>query len=166
MKCVGKMTFLPLLLVGACAFAGSYDAGMAASYERLFSGVSGAEAGRALHFLSPQAFVEKLQQGESTVAIDIRTPAETELLSLSLAGSMAIPAERVFAPENLDRIPTDRPVVIVCKSGARAAAVGTALRHIGFDNVYILKGGFQALAAYYGPREAYAGAGPGPEPAE
>jgi rhodanese-related sulfurtransferase len=160
------MTFLPLLLVGACAFAGSYDAGMAASYERLFSGVSGAEAGRALHFLSPQAFVEKLQQGESTVAIDIRTPAETELLSLSLAGSMAIPAERVFAPENLDRIPTDRPVVIVCKSGARAAAVGTALRHIGFDNVYILKGGFQALAAYYGPREAYAGAGPGPEPAE
>ena len=147
MKCVGKMTFLPLLLVGACAFAGSYDAGMAASYERLFSGVSGAEAGRALHFLSPQAFVEKLQQGESTVAIDIRTPAETELLSLSLAGSMAIPAERVFAPENLDRIPTDRPVVIVCKSGARAAAVGTALRHIGFDNVYILKGGFQALAA-------------------
>jgi rhodanese-related sulfurtransferase len=44
--------------------------------------------------------------------------------------------------------------------------VGTALRHIGFDNVYILKGGFQALAAYYGPREAYAGAGPDPEPAE
>ena len=50
--------------------------------------------------------------------------------------------------------------------GARAAAVGTALRHIGFDNVYILKGGFQALAAYYGPRQAYGGAGPGPEPEE
>jgi rhodanese-related sulfurtransferase len=164
MKRVGKMIFLPLLLVGACAFAGSYDAGMAASYARLFSGVSGAEAGKALHFLSPEAFVEKLQQGESTVAIDIRTPAETELFSLSLAGSMAIPAERVFAPENLDRIPMDRPVVIVCKSGARAAAVGTALRHIGFDNVYILQGGFQALAAYYGPREAYGGAGSGPEP--
>ncbi len=155
-----------LLLMGATASAWSYDAGMAASYQRLFSGVSGAEAGKALHFLSPAAFVEKLQQGESPVAVDIRTPAETDLFSLSLAGSLAIPAERIFAPENLARIPTDKPVVIVCKSGARAAAVGTALRHIGFDNVYILKGGFQALAAYYGPVEAYGSAAPGREPQE
>lgn len=148
-------TLLTLLLAGMTSLASAYDGEMAASYQRLFSGVSGAEAGKALHFLSPAAFVEKLQKGASPVAVDIRTPAETALFSLSLDGSLAIPAEQVFAPENLARIPTDKPVVIVCKSGARAAAVGTALRHIGFDNVYILKGGFQALAAYYGPGEAY-----------
>ena len=152
-----------LLVTGGASFASSYDTGMAASYEQLFSGVGGAEAGKALHFMSPAAFVETLKKGEKPVAIDIRTPAETALFSLSLTDSLAIPANRVFAPENLQRIPTDRPVVIVCKSGARAAAVGTALRHIGFDNVYILKGGFQALAAHYGPQEAYGSAGPGEE---
>ena len=46
-------------------------------------------------------------------------------------------------------------MIIVCKSGARATAVGTSLRHIGFDNVYILKGGFQGLANYFGPKQAY-----------
>ncbi len=156
------MITLSLLFAGIASFARAYDTGMAAGYAQLFSDVSGAGAGKALHFLSPGAFVEKLRQGERPVAVDVRTPAETELFSLSLADSLTIPADRLFAPENLDRIPTDRPVVIVCMSGARAAAVGTALRHVGFDNVYILKGGFQALAAYYGPGEAYgdsAGAG-------
>jgi len=36
----------------------------------------------------------------------------------------------------------------------RATAAGTALRHIGFENVYILKGGFKALTDYMGPKEA------------
>jgi rhodanese-related sulfurtransferase len=45
-------------------------------------------------------------------------------------------------------------VVIICKSGTRATAVGTALRHIGFDNVYILKGGLMALSKYLSPKTA------------
>jgi rhodanese-related sulfurtransferase len=61
----------------------------------------------------------------------------------------------LFKSDNLDKIPTDKPVVIVCKSGARATAVGTALRHIGFDNVYILKGGFQGLSSHFGAKQAY-----------
>lgn len=135
--------------------AWSYDAEMASSYARLFSDVAGADAGKALHFVSPEAFVEGMQQGRDYVVIDVRTPAETALFGLSLPNSLAISTNRMFTPEKLELIPRDRPVMIVCKSGARATAVGTSLRHIGFDNVYILKGGFQALAGYYGPREAY-----------
>jgi rhodanese-related sulfurtransferase len=52
-------------------------------------------------------------------------------------------------------------VVIVCLSGTRASAAGTALRHIGFENVYILKGGFKALAGYLDPKEANAPLKPG-----
>jgi rhodanese-related sulfurtransferase len=44
-------------------------------------------------------------------------------------------------------------VVVLCKSGARATAAGTALRHIGFEHVYVLKGGYKALIAYMGPKE-------------
>jgi hypothetical protein len=39
--------------------------------------------------------------------------------------------------------------------GTRSAPAGTALRHIGFDNIYVLKGGFKAFAGYMGPKEVY-----------
>jgi rhodanese-related sulfurtransferase len=135
--------------------AWTYDAEMAKSYQQLFSDVVGAEAGKALNFVSTEAFTNGLKEGKPWVAVDVRTPGEVGLFTLSLPGSLAIPTSEVFDPENLKRIPRDRPVIIVCKSGARATAVGTSLRHIGFDNVYILKGGFQGLASYFGPKQAY-----------
>jgi 3-mercaptopyruvate sulfurtransferase SseA len=60
----------------------------------------------------------------------------------------------LFTDAGLARIPTDKTVIVLCKSGTRATAAGTALRHIGFENVYILKGGYKALIAYMGPKEA------------
>jgi rhodanese-related sulfurtransferase len=135
--------------------AWSYNAEMAQSYARLFADVSGAQAGKALHFISPESFIADMKKGKEYVAIDVRTPAETELFTLSLPGRLVIPTSQIFTPEKLGMIPTDKSVVIICKSGARATAVGTSLRHIGFNNVYILKGGFQGLASYYGPKQAY-----------
>ena len=156
--------FLVCTLFGVCACASSvtwsYDVEMARSYARLFSDVSGADAGKALHFISPEVFIEGLKQGKDYVAIDVRTPAETQLFTLSLQGSLVISTNQIFTPEKLELVPRDKPVVIICKSGARATAVGTSLRHIGFDNVYILKGGFQALASYYGPKQAYGAPAP------
>jgi rhodanese-related sulfurtransferase len=46
-----------------------------------------------------------------------------------------IPVSELFTDDNLARIPTDRTVIVICKSGTRATAAGIALRHIGFDNV-------------------------------
>jgi rhodanese-related sulfurtransferase len=60
----------------------------------------------------------------------------------------------LFAPASLARIPVDAPVVVICKSGTRATAAGTALRHIGFDNVLSLKGGFKALSDYLDAKTA------------
>ncbi|MEP1471750.1 MAG: rhodanese-like domain-containing protein [Halieaceae bacterium] len=154
---MSKLLNPAMLILGLalCSPTWAYDAEMAASYQKLFSNVSGAEAGKSLNFVSAEAFTEGLKEGKQWVAIDVRTPAETELLALSLPGSMAIPTDEIFIPENLALIPREKPVVIVCKSGARAAVVGTSLRHIGFDNVHILKGGFQGLASYFGPKQAY-----------
>ena len=149
------ITALSGILLAASPVAWSYDTEMARSYAKLFSDVAGPGAGKALHFVSPEDFIESMKQGKDYVAIDIRTPAETDLFTLTLPGSMAIPADQIFIPANLERIPGDKPVMIVCKSGARATAIGTALRHTGFDNVYILKGGFQALASYHGPKQAH-----------
>jgi rhodanese-related sulfurtransferase len=67
---------------------------------------------------------------------------------------IAKPVNDVFLPGNLDRIPEDKQIVIICKSGARSIAVGTALRHVGFKNVYILKGGLSALSNYLSAKTA------------
>jgi 3-mercaptopyruvate sulfurtransferase SseA len=71
-----------------------------------------------------------------------------------LPGALVIPINELFTDASLARIPTDKTVIVLCKSGTRATAAGTALRHIGFENVYILKGGYKALIAYMGPKEA------------
>lgn len=133
----------------------SYDTDLAKSYLELFSTVEGEKAGKSLHFVKTEDFIKDVKSGKELLAIDVRTPSETALFGMTLPKSLAIPANEIFQQENLERIPTDKPVMIICKSGARATAVGTALRHIGFDNVYILKGGFQGLSSYYGPKQAY-----------
>lgn len=147
--CIGSLWMF------SASVAWSYDAEMAESYAKLFAPVTGAKAGKALHFVKPDAFIEDIRAGKTFVAIDVRTPAETDVIAVSLPNSLAIPVNELFRSENLKRIPRDQPVMVICKSGARATAAGTALRHIGFDNVHILKGGLQGLSAYYDPKQAY-----------
>lgn len=133
----------------------AYDKAMAEHFSKLFSGIKGADASKALHYVSAETFVQDLKVKKDLLVIDVRTPAETELISMAIPNSIEIPANEIFDAKNLDRIPTDKPVFIVCKSGARATAVGTSLRHLGFDNVFILNGGFQGLSTYYGTVQAY-----------
>ena len=149
--------FTIALLAVSAGFAGpawSYDTAMAESYAKLFAPVKGATAGKALHLIKPDAFLNKVKAKEPLVALDVRTPAETGIYSVTLPGSLVIPIDQLFTEANLARIPTDRAVVVLCLSGTRATAAGTALRHIGFENVYVLKGGFKALTAYLDPKAA------------
>lgn len=143
--------------------AWSYDAALAESYAKLFAPVEGAQAGKAMHLMKPEAFVNRIGENGALVVLDIRTPAETGIFGITLPGTLVIPLNTLFSEASLARIPTDKTVVVVCKSGTRAAAAGTALRHVGFDNVYILKGGIKALAGYLGPAEA--NTTPEPQPA-
>lgn len=142
--------------------AWSYDAAMAESYAALFAPVKGAGAGKALHLMKPDAFLNKVKAKEPIVVLDVRTPAEIIVFTSILSDSLPIPMNELFAEANLARIPTDKTVVVLCKSGTRATAAGTALRHIGFKNVYVLKGGYKALASYMGPKEANTLPGPAP----
>jgi rhodanese-related sulfurtransferase len=143
------------MCLGMGSTAWSYDAKLAESYANLFATVQGEDAEKALHFVSAEAFIKDIRMGKDVVAIDVRTPEETKVFTLTLPNSLIIPVASLFKEENLKRIPKDKPVTIVCKSGARATATGTALRHLGFSNVSILKGGFEALSSYFGAKQAY-----------
>ena len=146
---------LLLLATAVSVPAIAYDAELAKSYDTLFANCKGAQAGKALHMMEPEALVQALKKGEKLVALDIRTPAETGVFGVTMPETIVVSIDELFEPEQLARIPTDRKVVVFCQTGARSVAACTALRHVGFDNAFILKGGLKGLSAYLGPKEAY-----------
>lgn len=146
------LSILTTLLLLPMAWA--YDAEMAQGYARMFQSVHGVKAGKALHMVKSDEFVQRMKKGEVIVVIDIRTPGEFGVFGMTTPNTMTIPINELFKKENLERIPVDKQVLIVCKSGTRATAAGIALRHIGFENVYVLKGGLGALASYLSAKTA------------
>jgi len=49
--------------------------------------------------------------------------------------------------ERQDEIPGDQPVLIYCDTGAISAQAGLILRVVGYDNVRILRGGYNSWLA-------------------
>lgn len=140
--------------------AAAYDRALADTYAEMFAPVQGPKAGKLLHLVKPDQFVKEVRQGKPYVMIDIRTPGETRFMTVNLPDHQMIPLAELFKHEQLAKLPTDRPIIIVCKSGTRATAAATGLRQIGFDNTYVLKGGLTGLITYLGPKEAYMPLGP------
>ena len=154
MKKVLLLTLFVFLFTSASAtFA--YDAGMAKTFEKLFAKVVGPDSGKALHLMSPEAFLKKVVTGTEYVVLDVRTPDETSIFGMNCKNKLIIPIGELFKAENLKKIPADNNIFVVCSSGMRAAAVGTALRALGFAKVFILKGGIKGLAAYAGSPKVF-----------
>ncbi len=63
-----------------------------------------------------------------------------------IAGAVNIPYATVVQPYNLDRLPTDQPILVVCASGAQSGQVGALLGMMGYQ-VRILAGGMATVPA-------------------
>ena len=140
--------------------AGAYDQGVAQRYAQMFAMVQGAKAGKELHLIAPEQFVKDVRSGQQYVTVDIRTPCETQFFTGNLPGHLVIPLNELFKPEQLAKLPIDKPIVVMCRSGTRATAAAIALRHVGFKDSYVLKGGFKGLITYLGAKEANQPLGP------
>ena len=92
--------------------------------------------------ISAKALLKKMVKGEKLTLVDIRTPEEQALTRVT--GALSIQMTDIM--KNLDRIPTYGTVVIICHSSPRAIIVTTALRILGYNNVYALRGGIMAIA--------------------
>lgn len=79
---------------------------------------------------------------EGAVAIDVREPREWEAGHVD--GSLWIPLGELQA--RAGELPRDRPLVIVCRSGARSGYAADALVAAGYD-ASNLAGGLHAWAA-------------------
>jgi len=73
----------------------------------------------------------KLKKRDNVVLVDVREPSEYD--SGHIPGAINVPVRSLT--KNLDRIPTDKPVILYCSSGHRTAIGMTALRLLGYTNV-------------------------------
>jgi len=79
---------------------------MAESHADLFSPVKGAGAGKSLHLIPPDVFLNTVKG--PLVVLDIRTPAETGVYGVTLPGSLVIPVNILFTDAKLAQISTDK----------------------------------------------------------
>jgi rhodanese-related sulfurtransferase len=84
--------------------------------------------------------IEKLNDAIDNGAFLLDVREAREYLEGHIPGAVNIPI-RTLA-QNLDQIPTDRPVFIYCKSGHRAALSIAALQTLGFSNARTFPPGF------------------------
>jgi len=92
------------------------------------------------HKVDAATFMEKWARGEA-VLLDVRDDAEVEYVSFPFA--LHIPIYQL--PDRLDEIPRDKLVATFCSGGDRANVAFAYLHAKGFDNVRILKGGYDTL---------------------
>lgn len=88
----------------------------------------------------------ELDAGDA-VLIDVREPVEWEH---HVAGAVQVPrgllefAADPASPRHIPELDPSRRVIVMCRSGARSALAGATLKHMGFDDVRNLVGGFTA----------------------
>jgi adenylyltransferase/sulfurtransferase len=79
---------------------------------------------------------------DAPLLLDVREPHELEVCRFP--DSLDIPMGSL--PSRLDELPADRPIVVVCRSGARSMRVTQWLRGQGRNDVSNLTGGVLAWA--------------------
>lgn len=84
---------------------------------------------------------QKMDKGEDFQLIDVREPFEYEMSNL---GGENIPLAGVVIES--DKIATDKPVIIMCRSGKRSGVAIMQLEQLGFTDLYNLEGGILAWA--------------------
>lgn len=88
--------------------------------------------------------------GEPLVLLDVREA--DEIATASLPFSTAIPMAEV--PAEMDRLPHDVPIVVMCHGGVRSARVTRFLNEHGYPNAVNLAGGIDAWSQEIDPAVA------------
>ncbi|RDH79966.1 DUF2892 domain-containing protein [Mycolicibacterium moriokaense] len=84
----------------------------------------------------------QLTAGHAPRLIDVRTPAEFETVHIPGAYNVPLDLLREHRDEIAEHL--DEDVVLICKSGGRAAQADESLRRAGLTNVHVLDGGMSA----------------------
>ena len=93
-----------------------------------------------------QVYVTKVRElvQEGAFIVDVREEDEYE--NGHIINAKNIPLSQIR--DRLDEIPKDRPVYLHCRSAQRSYNACLALKHLGFNNIYNIAGGFMGICFY------------------
>ncbi len=125
-----------LAMIGLDALSGYFTADAVGAW---------AAQGRELQQIEqrPVTALESLSAAADLAILDVRGRAEWE--AGHIAGVLNIPLPEL--PARLAEVPSDRPLLVHCESGARSAIAVSLLRMHGFRRTVNLSGGFAAWRA-------------------
>ena len=98
-----------------------------------------------MNILTPEELKEKFDDKEKFQLVDLREDYEFDDLNV---GGINIPLGEIFS--SLDKIDTNKPVIFICNSGRKSAAVIHTIKrklNLNIENIYSLKGGVPAYLA-------------------
>jgi rhodanese-related sulfurtransferase len=108
-----------------------------------------AEARAQIREISPEDLAEAMEEGEPWLIVDLREPYEYE--RLHVPDAILVPrgllegAVETNSPHRIDVLceARDRPVALLCATGARSALAAVVLQQMGFANVVNIAGGIE-----------------------
>jgi len=92
---------------------------------------------------------ELLDSGKPVELIDVREPAEWEIVSIP--GAKLIPKDQILRGDALASLPQDRQIVMYCKTGVRSAETLAAVKNAGFADAVHVQGGVTAWVKQVDP---------------
>ena len=149
-----KIITSTLLTATLSLTATAYDSTKAQSYDNFYSKFTQKACADSQLFISAEETLELLRKNKKFTILDIRTRGEHAVISIGTDNSIYIPIKELFKKENLDKLPSDETIVIVCHSGTRAVLAAIGLKQIGIKKTRVLKGGLIALADANNPKNA------------
>ncbi len=117
-------------------------------YDAFCGVVSVPEADRGAT-ITPLELRELIETGADIAIVDVREPVEWDIVHLP--GATLIPKDRILSGEALAELPTDKRIVLHCKTGIRSAEALAAVRRAGFADAVHLQGGVIAWAHQVDP---------------
>ena len=127
---LSTLTFA-LLTVSAHA----YDDTKAKELNTFYSHMTQKACADSKLFIKAKEVMKLLKEKKDITLLDVRTDGEASVIALSGDNALHMPISELFKKENLDKLPTDKPIMLVCHSGTRATLAAIGLKRIGFKKV-------------------------------
>lgn len=147
-----KLLLIASAITLSLTSAHAYDVELAKKLDGFYEKMTFEPLSKSNLLLKPEAFVDEVKKDPSIVVIDIRTPQEQAFVKLGYTNTLEMPLEELFEAKNLDRIPSDKRLVIMCHSGTRALPAALNLKMLGFKNIQVLDHGIVGMAQISSPK--------------
>ena len=149
-----KTVFALMLCVTSTGSAYAFDQKLSEHYQEMTSKMDQAAFAKSTGNITATKVLEMMAKKEDFVFLDVRTPAEQAILGITYKNTLNIPMNELFKAENLARLPTNKPIIVVCHGWSRSVGATAMLKSVGFNNAIFLKGGLVDLVTATTPATA------------